>query len=53
MDRASHYFGSCSECNEIICVAKVVTNGPSTQRETSEMLHVAFRAHAKLRHSQD
>ena len=53
MDRASHYFGRCSECNEIICVAKAVTDGPSTQRETSEMLHEAFRTHAKLRHSQD
>ena len=47
MDRASHYFGRCTECDEIICVAKAVTDGPSTQRETSEMLHEAFRAHAK------
>ena len=53
MDRASHYFGRCSECNEIICVAKAVTDGPSTQRETSEMLHEAFRTHSKLRHSED
>jgi len=53
MDRASHYFGKCTECHEIICVAKAVTDGPSTQRETSEMLHEAFRTHAKLRHSED
>jgi hypothetical protein len=24
MDRASHRFGKCSECHEIICVEKVV-----------------------------
>ena len=25
MDRASHHFGKCSECHEIICVEKAVT----------------------------
>jgi hypothetical protein len=34
MDRASQYCSRCSECNEIICIAKAVTDGPSTQRET-------------------
>jgi hypothetical protein len=53
MDRASHSFGKCSECHEIICVEKAVTDGPSTQRETSEMLHQAFRTHVKLKHSED
>ena len=36
MDRASHRFGKCSECHEIICVEKAVTDGPSTQGKTSE-----------------
>jgi hypothetical protein len=53
MDRASHRFGKCSECHEIICVEKAVTEGPSTQLETSEMLHKAFRTHVKLKHSED
>lgn len=53
MDRASHRFGKCSECNEIICVEKAVTDGPSTQAKTSEMLDEAFRAHVKLKHSED
>jgi hypothetical protein len=50
MDRASHRFGKCSECQEIICVEKAVTDGPSTQLETSEMLHKAFRTHVELKH---
>jgi hypothetical protein len=53
MDRASHRFGKCSECHEIICVEKAVTDGPSTQRQTNETLYEAFRAHAKLKHSED
>jgi len=53
MDRASHRFGKCSECHEIICVEKAVTDGPSTHAKTSEMLHEAFRAHVKLKHSED
>jgi hypothetical protein len=53
MDRASHRFGKCSECHEIICVEKAVTDGPSTQGKTSEMLDEAFRAHVKLKHSED
>jgi hypothetical protein len=48
MDRASHRFGKCFQCNEIICVEKVVADGPSTQRETSKMLFKAFDAHVKL-----
>jgi hypothetical protein len=43
MDRSSHRFGKCSECHEIICVEKAVTDGPSTQRQTSELLYEAFR----------
>ena len=53
MDRASHRFGRCSECHEIICVEKAVTATPNTQPETNEMLHKAFRAHLELRHSED
>jgi hypothetical protein len=53
MDRASHRFGKCSECHEIICVEKAVTDGPSTQGKTSEVLYEAFRAHVKLKHSED
>jgi hypothetical protein len=52
MDRASHRFGKCSECHEIICVEKAVTDGPSTQGKTTEMLYEAFRAHVKLKHSE-
>ncbi len=37
MDRASHRFGKCSECNEIICVEKALTNPQSTQPQTNEM----------------
>ena len=50
MDRASHRFGKCSECQEIICVEKAVTDGPSTQQQTSEMLYETFRTHVKLKH---
>jgi hypothetical protein len=50
---AGHSFGKCSECREIICVEKAVTDGPSTQRQTSEMLFEAFRTHVKLKHSED
>ncbi len=53
MDRASHRFGKCSECREIICVEKAVTDAESSQPETNEMLYKAFRAHVKLRHSED
>ena len=52
MDSASHRFGKCSECHEIICVQKAITDGPSTQQETSDMLHQAFRTHVKLKHSE-
>jgi hypothetical protein len=53
MDRASHRFGNCSECHEVICVEKAVTDGPSTQGQTTEMLNEAFRTHVKLKHSED
>ena len=53
MDRASHRFGKCSQCNEIICVEKAVADGPSTQRETSKMLHKAFDTHVKLNHPEN
>ncbi len=53
MDRASHRFGKCSECHEIICVEKAVTASQDTQPETTEMLHQAFRTHVKLKHSED
>jgi hypothetical protein len=52
MDRASHRFGRCSECHEIICVEKAVTDGPSTLGQTSERLFEAFRRHADLTHFQ-
>ena len=53
MDRASHRFGKCSECGEIICIEKAVTDGPSTLRQTNETLDEAFRTHVKLKHSED
>jgi hypothetical protein len=52
MDDASHRFGKCSECHEIICVEKVVTDAESTQTETTEMLYRVFRAHLALKHAQ-
>jgi hypothetical protein len=53
MDRASHRFGKCSECHEIICVEKSVTDTQDTQPETNEMLYKAFRIHVELRHSEE
>lgn len=53
MDSASHRFGKCSECHEIICVEKVVTDSESTQTETTEVLYKLFRAHVALKHSED
>lgn len=53
MDRASHRFGKCSECDETICVEKAVTDGPSTEAKTSETLYEAFRTHIKLKHSEE
>ena len=53
MDRASHYFGKCSECHEIICVEKAVTDAQDTQPETTDMLYGAFRTHVSLKHSED
>ncbi|HEV2715993.1 MAG TPA: hypothetical protein VGV15_21230 [Terriglobales bacterium] len=53
MDRASHLFGKCSECHEIICVEKSVTDTQDTQPETTEMLYKAFRSHVDLRHSEE
>jgi hypothetical protein len=53
MDRASHRFGKCSECLEIICVEKAVTDTQNTQPETNEMLYKAFRTHVKLKHPED
>jgi hypothetical protein len=50
MDRASHRFGKCSECYEIICVEKAVADTQDTQPETTEMIYRAFRAHVKLKH---
>jgi hypothetical protein len=53
MDRASHRFGKCSECREIICVEKAVTDGPSTLGKTNDILEEAFRIHLRLKHSED
>ena len=53
MDDASHLFGKCSACGEIICVEKAVTDTQSTQSETTEMLYEAFHTHDKLKHSGD
>jgi hypothetical protein len=52
MDRASHRFGKCSECHEIICVEKAVTDTQDTQPETNERLYEAFRTHVTLKHSE-
>ena len=38
MDRASHLFGKCSECREIICVEKAKADRQQTQPETKERL---------------
>ena len=51
MDRSSHRIGKCSECLEIICVEKAVTEAESTQPETTEKLYEAFRAHVNLKHT--
>ena len=53
MDRASHRFGKCSECHEIICVEKAVTDAQDTGPETTEMLYKAFQAHVTQAHSDD
>jgi hypothetical protein len=53
MDRASHRYGKCSECHGIICVEEAVTQGPSTQQQTSEMLYEAFRIRVKLKHAEE
>jgi hypothetical protein len=53
MDRASHHFGRCSECHEIVCVEKAVTDPQDTQPETTKMLDEAFRAHVKFQHFED
>jgi len=51
MDRASHRFGKCSECNEIICVEKAVASTQDTQVQTNEALYEAFHAHVNSKHS--
>jgi hypothetical protein len=53
MDSASHCFGKCSECQEIICVEKVVTDSQNTQPKTTEMLYKVFRTHVTLKHSEE
>ena len=53
MDSASHRFGKCSDCNDSICVEKVVTDTQNTQPETNEMLYKMFRTHVKLKHAAD
>ena len=53
MDRASHRFGKCSECHEIICVEKAVTDTQATQPQTADMLYTAFRNHVALKHPED
>src|SRR5438445_6776853 len=53
MDRASHRFGKCSDCHEIICVEKAVTDTQDTQPETNERLYKAFRTHVRLKHSEN
>jgi hypothetical protein len=53
MDRASHRFGKCSECHEIICVEKPATATENTQLETNDLLYTAFHTHVKLMHPED
>ncbi len=50
MDRASHRFGRCSECHEIICVEKPATEPQNTELETNDLLYRAFRTHVNLKH---
>jgi hypothetical protein len=44
MDRASHRVGVCPECHELICVEKAVTDGPSTQAQTTEITLLSLSA---------
>ena len=53
MDRASHRFGKCSECGEIICVEKAVADAENTHQETTEMLYKEFHSHVDLKHSEE
>jgi hypothetical protein len=54
MDRASHLFGKCSECHEIIAVEKIkAVDKQDIQQETGEILSQAFRDHVRLKHSDD
>ena len=53
MDRASHLIGKCSECHETLCVEKAKADRQQTQQETREVLDQVFRAHIKLKHSED
>jgi hypothetical protein len=53
MDSASHCFGKCSACQEIICVEKVVTDSQNTQPKTTERLYKVFRTHVTLKHSEE
>ena len=53
MDRASHLIGKCSECYETLCVEKAKADRQQTQLETREVLDQVFRAHIKLKHSED
>ena len=52
MDRASHRVGKCSECLEIVCVEKAVTETENSQLETTEKLYAAFHSHVKLKHAE-
>ena len=53
MDRASHRFGKCSECNEIICVEKAVASEQDIHVQTNEALYEAFHSHVNSKHSAD
>jgi hypothetical protein len=44
---------SSASALEIICVEKAVADKQNTQQETNEMIYEAFRAHVKLKHSED
>ena len=43
IDRASHHFGKCSECDEIICVEKAVATSRNTEPETKKILSNRMR----------
>jgi hypothetical protein len=49
IERATHLIGTCSECCEIICVAKA-NSGKDIEKETRASLDATFHAHVNREH---